>query len=82
LAKAKSSPGRTLENLKKNRPAARREKEKKRKRVKREKGLQSPPEYADYPKTVIEAAVVAADEGVANRGTAAIRIVAPGTAPQ
>jgi len=42
LAKAKSSPGRTLENLKKKSTrlrAGKREKEKKRKRVKREKGL-------------------------------------------
>ena len=51
------------------------------KREKRGKGLQSPPEYADYPKTDIEVAVVAADV-VANRGTAVIRIGAPGTAPQ
>jgi hypothetical protein len=82
LAKAKSSPGRTLENLKKNRPAARREKEKKRKRVKREKGLQSPPEYADYPKTDIVGAGVAAVVEAAKRGTAVNRIAAPGTAPQ
>jgi hypothetical protein len=83
LAKAKSSPGRTLENLKKNRPAARREKEKKRKRVKREKGLQSPPEYADYPKTDIEVAEDAAAVVDAKRGTADIRIdEATGTAPQ
>jgi hypothetical protein len=79
LAKAKSSPGRTLENLKKNRPAARREKEKKRKRVKREKGLQSPPEYADYPKTVIVVAAVVVDTV---SGTAVNWIEAPGTAPQ
>ncbi len=52
------------------------------KREKREKGLQSPPEYADYPKTVIEDAVVAAVVVAAKRGTAVNRIAAPGTAPQ
>ena len=52
------------------------------KREKRGKGLQSPPEYADYPKTEIVVAVVAAVDVVAKRGTAVIRIVAPGTAPQ
>ena len=52
------------------------------KREKREKGLESSPEYADYPKTAIEVAVVAAVEGVAKRGTAVKRIEAPGTAPQ
>ena len=44
--------------------------------------VKSSPEYADYPKTVIVVAVVAAVVVVANRGTAVIRIVAPGTAPQ
>ena len=53
------------------------------KREKREKGLKSSPEYADYPKTVIAEAVVAAvEEVVTVSGTAVIRIVAPGTAPQ
>jgi hypothetical protein len=51
------------------------------KREKREKGLKSSPEYADYPKTVIAAAVAAAEYVVAKRGTAETRIVAPGTAP-
>ncbi len=52
------------------------------KREKKRKGLQGSPEYADYPKTVIEGAVAAADVVEAKRGTAVIRIVAPGTAPQ
>ena len=52
------------------------------KREKREKGLKSSPEYADYPKTEIDAAVVAAEDVVANRGTAVSRIEAPGTAPR
>ena len=52
------------------------------KREKREKGLKSSPEYADYPKTEIVVAVVAADDVVAKRGTAEKRIVAPGTAPR
>jgi hypothetical protein len=52
------------------------------KREKREKGLKSSPEYADYPKTDIDAAEVAAVNVEANRGTAAIRIDAPGTAPR
>ena len=52
------------------------------KREKREKGLKSSPEYADYPKTENVAADDAADDVVANRGTAAIRIEAPGTAPR
>ena len=53
------------------------------KREKREKGLKSSPEYADYPKTDIVVAVVAAVEVVVTEsGTAVIRIGAPGTAPQ
>ena len=52
------------------------------KREKREKGLKSSPEYADYPKTAIVVAVVAAVLEAANRGTADIRIAAPGTAPR
>jgi hypothetical protein len=52
------------------------------KREKRGKGLESSPENADYPKTDIAAAAVAACEvELANRATAE-RIVAPGTAPQ
>ncbi len=47
----------------------------------KEKGLESSPEYADYPKTEKVVAVVAAKAAVANRGTAVKRIVAPGTAP-
>ena len=47
----------------------------------KEKGLESSPEYADYPKTAKVAAADAADDVVANRGTAEIRIVGPGTAP-
>jgi hypothetical protein len=47
----------------------------------KEKGLESSPEYADYPKTEIVVAEVAAEYEVANRGTAVIRIDAPGTAP-
>ncbi len=50
------------------------------KREKREKGLESSPEYADYPKTESVVAEVAADV-VAKRGTADIRTAAPGTAP-
>ena len=52
------------------------------KREKREKGLKSSPEYADYPKTAIAAAVAAAVVAAANRGTAEIRTEAPGTAPR
>ena len=52
------------------------------KREKREKGLKSSPEYADYPKTEIVEAEAAAVTVEANRGTAVIRIVAPGTAPR
>ena len=52
------------------------------KREKREKGLKSSPEYADYPKTVIAAAEAAAVGGVTVSGTAEIRNVAPGTAPR
>jgi hypothetical protein len=53
------------------------------KREKRGKGLESSPENADYPKTVIVDAVDAAEVVVvANRGTTVSRIVAPGTAPQ
>ena len=51
------------------------------KREKREKGLKSSPEYADYPKTEIVAAVVAAEVVVTESGTADIWIAAPGTAP-
>ena len=52
------------------------------KREKKRKGLQGHPEYADYPKTAIGVAVVAAVDVGANRGTAESRIVAPRTAPQ
>ena len=52
------------------------------KREKREKGLKSSPEYADYPKTDIVVAVVAAVVVETESGTAVNRIVAPGTAPQ
>ncbi len=49
---------------------------------KKEKGLESSPEYADYPKTVIAAAVDAAVEEVAESGTAEIRKAEPRTAPR
>ena len=51
------------------------------KREKREKGLKSSPEYADYPKTVV-AAVAAAVEAVAESRTAEKHKVEPRTAPQ
>ena len=51
------------------------------KREKREKGLKSSPEYADYPKTDSAAADVAAVEVVSVSGTAVKWIAAPGTAP-
>jgi hypothetical protein len=53
---------------------------KKRKRVKREKGLQSPPSTAHHPKTVVDVAV--GEEAVAESGTAESRIEEPRTAPQ
>ena len=52
------------------------------KREKREKGLESSPEYADYPKTEIVVAEVAAVVVATESGTAVSRIAAPGTAPQ
>ena len=52
------------------------------KREKREKGLKSSPEYADYPKTAIVVAEAAAEVVDTVSGTAVIWIVAPGTAPQ
>jgi hypothetical protein len=52
------------------------------KREKREKGLKSSPEYADYPKTVIVVAADAADVAATESGTAVPWIVAPGTAPR
>jgi hypothetical protein len=52
------------------------------KREKREKGLKSSPEYADYPKTETVAAVAAAEEVVTVSGTAESRKAAPGTAPK
>jgi hypothetical protein len=52
------------------------------KREKREKGLKSSPENADYPKTEVVVVDVAAVSAVAKRGTAESWIEAPGTAPR
>jgi len=51
------------------------------KRVKREKGLQSPPSTAHHPKTEV-ADVAVGEEAVAESGTAESRIEEPRTAPQ